>query len=588
MGFLQIVELLSGIALFLYGVSLMGSGLNRSAGNKLEVVVYKLSSTPLKGALLGAVVTALIQSSAAASAMVVGFVNSSMMEFGRAIYIVLGSILGSSVTGWITSLSMLENAGGWLDLLSSTFITGVFAVTGIYFSRFSKKPNSANIGEILLGFAIIMFGMSTMSSAMSALKDSEQFVSLMTRFSNPLLCLLVGMLFTALIQSSSAGIGVLQVLSMTGVLSFATALPVMLGIAIGGALPVLLTAVGASVNGKRTAVVHLLYDCVGVLIVGVIWYGLNAVHPFAFAQSWLLTPVTVALVNTLFRLVLMVVLFPLAGAIAKLSSVLVKDKAEPEREELHSFDRLEDRFIAHPVLALEQSHSVIEAMAVHVRDIMERAISLLDGYDEEGFRFVESGESLTDRYEDKLGAYLVKINAVRLNGKQNGELYKYLRAITDLERMADHALNIAESAQEMARKNIVFSDPARRELAVMTAAVREVMGLAFAAFTDSDADKALRVEPLEEWIDNLAEQMKSNHTRRLQSGLCEMTQGFVFNDLLTNLERVSDHCSNMALAVIEIETEVFDAHVLKQDHNELFELYYDGYRCRFALSPARE
>lgn len=585
MTFLNIIELLSGIALFLYGVKLMGDGLNKAAGNKLELVLYRLTGNPYKGLLLGAGVSALIQSSSAASVMVVGFVNAGMMKFLQACYIILGSILGTSITGWITSLSMLGSSGGWLDIFSSTAITGFFAIVGIYLCKFSKKQKRNYIGNILMGFAVLMFGMSAMSGAVVPLRESPAFIDAMTEFTNPALGIFIGMVFTCIIQSSAAAVGVLQALSLTGALSFSVAFPVMLGIAVGGAIPVLLSALGAEINGQRTALVHLLFDIFAALVCGIVFYTANAIFKFGFMSS-ILSPVSVALVNTLFRLAAVILLFPATKLIARLAELIIRDKAS-EKAVSHKFDKLEERFISHPALALEQSHNVIDSMANHVKTGLFDAIGLLHDFDSEKFEAVSENETLVDTYEDKLGAYLVKISAAELTANQNGLLYKFLNAITDFERISDHALNIAESAQEINEKDIRFSDEAVHEIAVMTSAINEIISMTINSFVNDDYELATHVEPLEELVDDLSDEMKRHHVSRLQRGICTLQHGFVYNDLITDFERISDHCSNIALAVLEIQDNDFDSHKrldnLKLSHDENFERLYGEYKQKYSI-----
>ena len=446
MGITNIVSILGGLALFLYGVTLMGDGLNKVAGNKLQVVLYRMTSNPLKGILLGAGVTALVQSSTAVSVMAIGFVNSGLMEFAQAVSIILGAIVGTSVTGWIVSLSSLGAGGGWTQLLSAAFITGVIATIGIILVKFSKKQSHNQVGAILLGFAILMFGMTAMSNAVIPLKEDPAFINLLTKFSNPVLGILVGIVFTAIIQSSAAAVGILQALSMTGTLSFSETFPIILGIAVGGALPVLISALGASLNAKRTALVHLIIDIVGAVFCGVVFYVANAVHPFAFMEH-IMSPVSVAALNTIFRIVVVIALAPAIKLLERVVKAIMKD--EPEDGEGADWVLLEDRFIQHPTLAIEQCRIVLNSMAEHAQHNLSDALFLLWHYSESGFKRVVEEEDLVDHYEDRLGSYLIKVTSSELTQKQNEDIYQFLHAITDLERISDHALIIAESAQEI-------------------------------------------------------------------------------------------------------------------------------------------
>ena len=584
-GVSNIISLLSGVALFLFGMSLMGDGLKKVAGSRLELVLFKLTSNPWKGVLLGTGVTAVIQSSSATSVMVVGFVNSGMMKTRQAIGVVMGAILGTSVTGWIICLSDLGGGNGWIDLLSTSTLTGVVAVTGIILRMFCKDQTKIHVGDILLGFAVLMFGMSAMSAAVSPLRESQEFIRILTTFSNPLLGILVGMLFTSVLQSASAAVGILQALAMTGAVDFAVALPMIMGIAIGAAVPVLLSALGANTDGKRTAFAYLLIDVLGVLIWGTVFYSINAVHPFSFL-SVTMTTVTIAALNSLFRLATLLVLAPCIGLLDKLVRFLIKDR--PEASTLPpDMERLEERFIQHPALAIEQSRIVINSMAEKSEENLIAAFALLHHYTDAGFARVTSLENMVDRYEDHLGTYLVKITSRELSSKQNEDVSKFLHTISDFERISDHALNIAEAAREIRQKGVVFSPAAVHELDVMENAIIEVVKLAVGSFTSNDLQTAARVEPLEELIDNLCDEMKLHHVDRLQKGVCTLNQGFVFNDLLTNYERVADHCSNIAVAMIELESDAFDTHEylnsLKEMKNASFAQYFEEYSRKYVL-----
>ena len=580
----NIISLLGGVALFLFGMAIMGDGLKKVAGNKLELVLYKLSSTPLKGVLLGTGVTAVIQSSSATSVMVVGFVNSGMMKVKQAIGIILGAILGTSVTGWVICLSDLSGGEGWIKLLSTATLTGVIAVVGIVLRMAAKKQVTVYVGDILMGFAVLMFGMSAMSGAVAPLKESAAFVSLLTKFSNPILGILVGVIFTSILQSASAAVGILQALAITGAITFDVALPITMGIAIGAAVPVLLSALGANTAGKRTAFVYLLIDVLGVIFWSVVFYSVNAIVHFSFLGT-VMNTVSIALMNTLFRLGTVIVLMPFIGLMERLVCFMIPDRAEtPEEQEM---DRLEERFLAHPALSIEQSRLVTNSMAEKARENLFAAMELRHRYSDKAHQLVEDMESMIDRYEDKLGTYLMKITSKQLTTTQSEEVAKFLHTISDFERISDHASNIAEVCREIHEKELVFSDAAAHELAVMEAAVTEIVNIAFSSFIDNDVQAATRVEPLEEIIDGICDEMKSHHVERLQQGVCTLLQGFVFNDLLTNYERVADHCSNNAVAIIEVESESFDTHEylssVKEMKNAAFARYYDEYRQKYAL-----
>ena len=580
----DVISLLGGIALFLFGMSLMGEGLKKVAGSRLELVLYKLSSTPLKGVLLGTGVTAVIQSSSATSVMVVGFVNSGMMKVKQAIGVIMGAILGTSVTGWILCLSSLEGGSGVVQLLSTEVLTGIVAVVGIILRMFTGKTSNRYVGEILLGFAVLMYGMSAMSGAVSPLRESEAFIRILTSFSNPLLGILVGLAFTSVLQSASAAVGILQALAITGAVTFEVALPIVMGIAIGAAVPVLLSALGANLNGKRTAFIYLLIDVLGVLIWALLFYGANAIIHFTFLDA-VMSSVSIALMNTLFRLATVIVLLPCIGLMEHMVELLFPDDGSAAEEQ--EMDRLEERFLQHPALSIEQSRLVTNSMAERAEGNLLMAVGLRNRWSDKDFRMVGETESVIDRYEDKLGTYLMKITSKSLSQSQSEEVSKYLHTISDFERISDHALNISEAAKEIHDKDLQFSPEACHELDVMESAVQEILNIAVSAFVDNDPQRAARVEPLEEIIDGLCDEMKSHHVDRLQSGACTLNQGFVFNDLLTNYERVADHCSNIAVAIIELESDSFDTHEylnsVRAMKSSSFARYYEEYKQEYHL-----
>lgn len=578
------MSLLGGVALFLFGMTLMGEGLKKVAGNKLELVLYRLSGTPIKGVLLGTGVTAVIQSSSATSVMVVGFVNSGMMKLGQAISVIQGALIGTSITGWIICLSSVEGTG-WVSLFSTSTLSAVVAVVGIILRMFSKRSADQHVGDILLGFAVLMFGMQAMSGAVAPLKQSEAFIQLLVTFSNPVIGILVGALFTSVIQSSSAAVGILQALSMTGAVTFATAYPIILGIAIGAAIPVLLSAIGAKADGRRAAFSYLLIELLGVVACALIYYIADAIFGLGI-NSWVVNPVRIATVNSLFRLATAVLLVPFNRQIRGLVTLLVKE-SKGEKSINRELDRLEERFLQHPALAIEQSRLTVNSMARAAEGNLKAAVKLMSDYSEEDRQRIEQTEELVDLYEDRLGTYLVRITARELDAKQNESVSKYLHTLSDFERISDHAMNIAEAAQEIHSKKLRFSEDARRELAVLTGAMLEILELAVSAFVESDIEKAYVVEPLEERIDILCDEMKIRHIDRIQQGLCSLSQGFVFNDILTNFERVADHCSNLAIAMIELHGDSYDTHSyvinLKELHSHNFDALYEHYTEKYSI-----
>ena len=556
--FTIILSLLSGVALFLFGMSLMGDGLKKVAGNKLELVLYKLTNTPLKGVLLGTAVTAIIQSSSATTVMVVGFVNSGMMKVAQAIGIIMGANIGTSVTGWILCLSYIDGSNGIAQLLSTATISAIVAIIGIIFKMFVKKSGFKNVGDIMLGFSILMVGMQTMSGAVAPLKDNEHFVNVLTMFKNPAAGILAGILFTAVLQSASASVGILQALSMSGTITFAAALPITMGIGVGAACPVLLSSIGTNKNGKRTALIYLFNDLFGMLFWSIVFYSVNAVVHFPFMNATM-SPVLIALLNTVFRAATILVLLPFIKWIEKIVYLVVKDSPEDEEDQA-DFDLLEERFLAYPDLAITQSHLAMNGMAKKARKNILRALSLFLVYSTEKFNKVQEKETLIDKYEDKLGTYLMQLNMHDLTPEQSKQTAKFLHTISDFERLGDHAVNISRVAQELHEKSRIFSDAAKYELHVLESALKELLDLTINSFVDEDLVNAAKVEPLRELIGILCNDLKMRHIKRLRNGQCDLNTGFAFNDLLTNYDRIAAHCSNIAVAILELDSSNFDMH----------------------------
>ena len=581
----NVISLLGGVALFLFGMTLMGEGLKKVAGSRLELILYRLSSTPLRGLLLGAGVTGVIQSSAATSVMVVGFVNSGMMKFKQAISVILGALIGTSVTGWIICLSSIEGAGGWASLFSTATISAVVAVAGIVLRMFSKNVTRRHVGDIFLGFSVLMFGMQLMSGSVAPLRESETFISVLTTFQNPALGILVGAVFTAVLQSASAAVGILQALSATGAVTFAAAYPIVLGIAVGAAVPVLLSALGARVNGRRTAVSYLFAELTGAVFCALVFYGLDFFFDFGIKYA-VMDTVSIALLNTVFRTVTAFALLPLIDKMADIICRLVKE-SEGERLANREFDRLDERFLEHPAVAEEQSRLTVNSMAETARLHLIDSMRLLDDYTPALFDKVQATEDLVDQFEDKLGTYLVKLTALELTVEQSERVSKYLHALSDFERIGDHAVNISENAQEKNDKRVRFSADAEHELHVLNRAIEEILSMSIKSFIDDDIATAYRVEPLEERIDVLCDEMKLRHVDRLQRGECSLEHGFLFNDLLTNFERVADHCSNIAIALIELHAHEYDTHTyvinLKELHSHNFDALYAEYSERYRI-----
>ena len=583
MDILDFVMLLGGVAMFLYGMSLMGDGLKKVAGNKLELILYRLSSNPLKGILLGTGVTAVIQSSSATSVMVVGFVNSAMMKLRQAIAIIMGAVIGTSITGWIICLSSVGATSPALKLLSTEALAAITAVASILLKKTVKKRSTQHVADILMGFAVLMFGMKTMSGSVSALKEDPGFISFLTSFSNPFLGILIGIVFTAVLQSASASVGILQALSSTGLITFGEVLPIILGIAIGASVPVLISGMSSPRDGKRTAISYLVVEILRVILFAAVFYGLNAVIHFSFLHQTM-DMFSIALLNTLFRVSTVMVLAWCIPVIERLVVKLVPGNPADE-EKTRDMDRLEERFLAYPTLAVEQTRLTINKMAELTEKSMNIAIGMLSSYSDRDFAEVESLEGIVDRYEDKIGSYLMKLTGREMTETQNKAVSQYLRAITDLERISDHALNIAERAQELKEKKISFSDKGTKEMNNLTEAIREIMAITFGCFLSDEADEAYRVEPLEQVIDRLCQKMREKHTARLQKGKCTIGQGYVFNDLIGDFERVSDHCSNIAIVIVDLMGNSLDVHELSEamheGHADRYDEYYGEFEAKY-------
>ena len=592
MNITDVVKLLGGVALFLYGMSLMGDSLKKVAGNKLELILYRLSGTPLRGILLGAGVTAVIQSSSATSVMTVGFVNSMMMKLRQALAVIMGAVIGTSITGWLIALGGVGGSGSSpvLQLMSTEGISAIAAITGILMRMICKKKTMIHVGDILMGFAVLMFGMKAMSSAVSGLREDPGFISFLTNFSNPLLGILAGFVFTAILQSASASVGILQALSSTGLLTMNETLPIILGIAIGASVPVVLSGLGSSVEGRRTAFSYPVIETLRVILFATVFYGLNAALHFSFMGNTV-NMISIALVNTLFRVSTVFVLAWFIPLIEKLMIRLVP--ADPQQEaETEDMKRLEERFLAYPTLAVEQTRLTIGKMAELTERSMITAIALLDKFDPKGYQEVESLEGIVDRYEDKIGSYLMRLTGQEMTDTQNKAVSQYLRAITDLERISDHALNIAQHAEEIRDKKIKFSDKGDKEMDNLKTAITEILNISIDSFLTGDAEMAYRVEPLEQIIDAICRKMRERHTARLQKGKCTIGNGYVFNDLISDFERVSDHCSNIAIVQVELEDNALDVHemseTLKQQKVHQFDLYYNEYAERYLKKKDRE
>ena len=589
--FSMILSLLCGVALFLFGMSLMGDGLKMVAGNKLEAFLYRMTNTPLKGVALGTGVTSVIQSSSATTVMVIGFVNSGMMKLKQAIGIIMGANIGTSITGWILCLSYIGGSGGGIaSIFSTATISAVVAVIGIIFRMFCKRSVHKNIGNIMLGFAILMTGMQMMSGAVSPLRENPTFIKMLTMFSNPLAGILVGILFTAVLQSASATVGVLQALSVTGLLTFASAFPIVLGIGVGAACPVLISAIGANKNGKRTALVYLLNDLFGLIMWSVIFYTTNAFVHFTFTDM-VMTPVSIALLNTVFRVATVVVLFPFIPKLEKLVCILVKDSAE-ELEDEADFDLLEERLLNYPALAIAQCHRAMNGMAKKLRKNVNRAMNLLNEYQQDKFDKVQRKEDLIDKYESRLGEYLIQLTKREMNTVQTRQVSLYLHTIGDFERIGDHASYIAHMSNEMHDNHTDFSPAAWNELNIVMEAVREEINITCNAFLNDDKEEAQRVATLGVVITHLCDELKMHHVERLSNGNCGLEEGTVFNDILNSFGRIASHCASAMVALMKSgeqdpDMHIRDSKIYPTDSFEYY-TYFSEYKKKYDITEKGE
>lgn len=578
-----ILSLIGGLSIFLYGMHIMGDSLEKQSGSKFKHILETLSSSPLRGLLLGAGVTSIIQSSSATTVMVVGFVNSGIMKLRQAIGIIMGANIGTTITAWILSLTGIQGDSLLINLLKPTSWSPILALVGVIFILFLKNSKKRDIGTILIGFAILMFGMTAMSSAVKPLADIPEFTNILTLFSNPLLGVLVGAVFTGIIQSSSASVGILQALSITGSITYATAIPIILGQNIGTCVTALLSSIGTNKNAKRAAIVHLYFNLIGTIVFLALFYTLNSILNFTFIDS-IINPVGIAVVHTIFNVLSTLVLLPLTKQLEKLACFTIKSRESgPDEIQL-----LDERFLSNPSFAIVQCRTLTNSMAETVHDSLLLSLDTINNYNEVNAQKILDSEAKVDMYEDKLGTYLVKLSGKELSDKDSREASKLLHCIGDFERISDHCTNLLEVSQEIHDKNITFSPEANKDLNVMYSAIREIIDVTIKAFIDDDLYLASEVEPLEEVIDLLNIQIKSRHINRLQKGACTIEMGFVFADLLANLERISDHCSNVAVSIIQINKNSFDTHKylnsLKSSGETTYSKLYEEYKNKYSLS----
>ena len=585
-----VLTMLGGLALFLFGMDVMGDGLEKASGGRLERILEKLTSNKLMAVLLGAGVTAVIQSSSATTVMVVGFVNSGIMKLEQAVGIIMGANVGTTMTAWLLSLTGLEGGSFIMKMLKPSSFAPILAVIGIVFTMFMKKnEQKKNLGAVLLGFMVLMTGMDMMSGAVKPLANVPEFTALFTMFSNPIIGLLVGAFVTAVIQSSSASVGILQALSATGAITFGSALPIIMGQNIGTCATALISGLGANKNARRTSLVHLYFNVVGTVVFLIVFYALNSFIHFEFMNGPA-TAVNIAVIHTVFNVFATVILLPFSDLLVKMACATIKDdpvaETEPTAEE-RAFRLLDPRFLETPGYAVEQCKKTAVDMAKHAKNGLLMSLDLLSDFDADKAKRVKELEDLVDRYEDELGSYMVKLSHASLSKYDNHTISLLLHSIGDLERISDHSMNILSAAEEMNEKGMEFSNECKSELKVFVDAVREILDLTVNAFEKNDVKRAAFVEPLEEVVDDINTMVKANHIKRLQKGMCTIEQGFVLSDISTNLERVSDHCSNIAISVIEIDRDGFDAHGylenLKKENDPQFIGLVESYRKKYEL-----
>ncbi len=576
-----ILSLVAGLALFLYGMNSMGEGLEKFSGGKLEKALEKMTSSTLKGFLLGTAVTAVIQSSSATTVMVVGFINSGIMKLRQGVGVIIGANLGTVITSWILSLSGIEGDNIFMRLLKPTSFSAILALIGIIFHMFCKSSSKKTLGTIFLSFAVLMFGMEMMSDAVAPLADDPNFTGFLTLFNNPVFGIFAGVVLTAIIQSSSASIGILQALSTTGTISCSMALPIVLGQNIGTCVTALISCVGAKKNAKRAAFVHLYYNILGVTLFCIVFYTVNAFVDFTFMDK-IVNQGDIAIIHTVFNLFEIAVLLPLNRVLEKLACLTVRDK-----DEVTELPFLDERFLSTPAIATERAFALSEKMARLSQGTLLGSLELINNFEVNTAQTIVENEDLIDAYEDVISTYLVKLSTKELSEADSKKIHLMLHAVGDFERISDHAINLLEAAQEINEKKIVFSQPAQEGLKVMIEALKEILNNTTLAFVHNDVEMAVQIEPLEQVIDRLRDKLKDAHVRRLTNGECTIELGFVFSDLITSIERISDHCSNIAIGIIETNNNGYDVHEylheLKNSDDIQFNEEYQKYKKKYEL-----
>lgn len=603
MDLFSVLSMFGGLALFLFGMNAMGDGLEKMSGGKLEGILERLTSNPIKAVGLGAAVTAVIQSSSATTVMVVGFVNSGIMKLSQAIGIIMGANIGTTVTSWILSLSGISSSNFFIKLLKPSSFSPILAIIGVIFLLFSKKEKRKNIGSIMVSFAILMFGMEAISDAVKPLADVPEFTNILLMFSNPILGMLAGAALTAVIQSSSASVGILQALCVTGAVTYSSALPIILGQNIGTCVTAILSSIGASKNAKRAAIVHLYFNIIGTFVFMVVFYGINVFANFGFLYDTA-NAAGIAVIHSSFNVAATFLLLPFSKMLEKLAYLTIRDdkdsgmaviesKEEKDNDEFadklkDEFNLLDDRFLETPSYAVAQCKKLTVDMARMTQQSLDKAFTLPYGYDNEVAKEVIMLENAIDMYEDHLGTYMVKLSSKDLFTKDSKTLSTLLHCIGDFERMSDHAVNICETAEKMYNNKIDFSNEAREEINVLVSALKEIIANSISVFEKDDELSAISIEPLEETIDDLCAEIKMRHINRLRDGSCSIDSGLILSDLVNNIERIADHCSNIAVCIIEIKANGFDTHeylnVYKRESNKEFIDEYNAYKSKYMLN----
>lgn len=586
MNIFSVITLIGGLAFFLFGMNVMSGSLEKMAGGKLELLLKKMTANPIISLVMGAVITIAIQSSSATTVMIVGLVNSGIMDFSQTLHVIFGANIGTTITAWILSLAGIESDAVWMQMLKPENFAPLFAMVGIVMTMVCKSDKKRSIGTVLVGFAVLIFGMNLMGEAVSPLADSPAFAQLMTKFNQPLIGLAVGTVVTGIIQSSAASVGMLQALSLTGSISYAMAIPIIMGQNIGTCVTAMISSIGTNTQAKRVAVMHISVNVLGTLI----WLPLltltNAMFHFAF-MDWAVSPVTIAMLHSVFNILTTLVLMPFSKYLLKLAVWVVKEKGTAvPGEELDAVPFLDERLLSTPSVAIQECNSQTCKMLELARENIRLAVQQFSHYSDSDQLLVLQTEEEIDAFEDRLSTYLVKLSAQALSQNDSHVISKMLHAIGDFERLGDHAVNLNKVAKEIHDKDLSFTQEAQAELNTLLQAIDEILTMTVTAYERNDTDLAARVEPLEEVIDQLIAKMKDQHIRRLQQGACTIEKGFIFSDILNNCERISDHCSNIAVAVIEVEHDSFDAHRYLQGvkyGNHEFNLIFQEYAAKYAM-----